>query len=63
LRSIPTLAIRGALSDLLSPHVFERMRREKPDLHQLTVPNRGHAPLLHEPQCQEAIDRFLASIP
>ncbi len=62
LRSIPTLAIRGALSDLLSSHVFERMRREKPDLQQLTVPNRGHAPLLHEPQCQEAIDRFLAGI-
>jgi pimeloyl-ACP methyl ester carboxylesterase len=62
LRSIPTLAIRGALSDLLSPQVFERMRREKPDLQQLTVANRGHAPLLHEPQCQEAIDRFLASL-
>jgi pimeloyl-ACP methyl ester carboxylesterase len=63
LRSIPTLAIRGELSDLLSPQVFERMRRENPDLRQLSVPNRGHAPLLHEPQCQEAIDRFLAEIP
>jgi len=62
LRTIPTLAIRGALSDLLSPPVFERMRREKPDLLQLTVANRGHAPLLHEPQCQDAIDRFLAAI-
>jgi pimeloyl-ACP methyl ester carboxylesterase len=63
LRSLPTLAIRGALSDLLSPQVFERMRREKPDLQQLTVPNRGHAPLLHESPCQDAIDRFLASLP
>lgn len=62
LRSIPTLAIRGALSDLLSTHVFERMRREKPDLHHLTVPNRGHAPLLHEPMCEAAIDRFLADL-
>ena len=63
LRSIPTLAIRGELSDLLSPSIFERMRREKPDLLQLSVPNRGHAPLLHEPFCQEALDRFLEHIP
>lgn len=62
LRSIPTLAIRGELSDLLSSHVFERMRREKPDLAQLSVPNRGHAPLLHEPVCQEALDEFLAGL-
>jgi pimeloyl-ACP methyl ester carboxylesterase len=62
LRSTPTLAIRGELSDLLSSQVFERMRREKPDLQQLSVPNRGHAPLLHEPLPQAAIDRFLASI-
>jgi pimeloyl-ACP methyl ester carboxylesterase len=63
LRCVPTLAIRGELSDLLSPQVFERMRAEKPDLLQLTVPNRGHAPLLHEPLCQDAIDRFLATLP
>jgi pimeloyl-ACP methyl ester carboxylesterase len=63
LRAIPTLAIRGELSDLLSLHVFERMRREKPDLHCLSVPNRGHAPMLHEPVCATAIDRFLAGIP
>jgi pimeloyl-ACP methyl ester carboxylesterase len=62
LRSIPTLAIRGGLSDLLSPAIFERMRREKPDLQQLNVPNRGHAPLLHESQCREAIERFLAGL-
>jgi len=62
LRSIPTLAIRGALSDLLSPQIFEGMKREKPDLVQVTVPNRGHAPLLHEPECASAIDGFLAAI-
>jgi pimeloyl-ACP methyl ester carboxylesterase len=62
LRAIPTLAIRGELSDLLSASIFERMRREKPDLQQLSVPNRGHAPLLHEGDCQVAIDRFFDSI-
>lgn len=63
LQSIPTLAIRGERSDLLSPEVFDRMQREKPDLIRLTVPNRGHAPLLHELLCHEAIDRFLAPLP
>jgi len=63
LRSIPTLAIRGELSDLLSERVFERMQREKPDLIRLSVPNRGHAPLLHEPLCQNALDQFLATLP
>ncbi len=63
LQSIPTLAVRGELSDLLSERVFERMQREKPDLVRLSVPNRGHAPLLHEPSCQSVIDTFLATLP
>jgi pimeloyl-ACP methyl ester carboxylesterase len=63
LYSIPTLAIRGELSDLLSARVFERMQREKPDLVRLSVPNHGHAPLLHEPICQDAIDTFLTRLP
>lgn len=63
LLSIPTLAIRGELSDLLSTRVFDRMQREKGDLERLSVPNRGHAPLLHEPLCQQAIDRFLERLP
>jgi len=63
LQTIPTLAIRGELSDLLSARVFRRMQTEKPDLVRLSVPNRGHAPLLHEPLCQDAIDTFLAGLP
>ena len=57
---VPQLVIRGALSDLLSAATVERMAREKPDLEQLTVANRGHVPLLDEPECLEAIDAFLA---
>ncbi len=60
LRHIPTLAIRGALSDLLSPATFERMAAEKPDLQRLTVAHRGHTPLLDEVECVAAIDAFLA---
>ncbi len=61
LASVPVLAIRGATSDILSPATLERMKREKPDLGVLTVANRGHAPLLDEPECLVAIDQFLAA--
>ena len=57
---VPMLVIRGGVSDLLSAATVERMRREKPDLEHLTVPNRGHTPLLDEPECLAAIDGFLA---
>jgi pimeloyl-ACP methyl ester carboxylesterase len=59
LRSLPILAIRGANSDVLNSSTLERMRREKPGLVTLTVSNRGHAPLLDEPECVAAIDAFL----
>jgi hypothetical protein len=39
------------------------MQREKPGLEVLTVANRGHAPLLDEPGCVAAIERFLAAAP
>ncbi len=57
---VPLLVIRGALSDLLSAATVARMAREKPELHQLTVANRGHTPLLNEPECVAAIDAFVA---
>ena len=58
---VPMLAIRGAESDILSEPTLARMQREKPGLRTLTVANRGHAPLLDEPGCVEAIDEFLAA--
>jgi pimeloyl-ACP methyl ester carboxylesterase len=58
---VPMLAIRGAQSDILSAATLARMQREKPDLSTLTVANRGHAPLLDEPECVAAIDEFLAA--
>jgi hypothetical protein len=36
------------------------MQREKPDLETLTEPERGHAPLLAEPECMSAFDPFFA---
>jgi len=61
LAQIPILAIRGAQSDVLSSATLARMQREKPELEVLTVANRGHVPLLDEPECVVAIDQFLAA--
>jgi len=60
LRGIPMLAIRGERSDILSAATFARMKAENPDLAQLEVSQRGHVPLLDEPECIAAIDAFLA---
>ena len=62
LRRVPVLAIRGALSEVLSPATFARMAAEKPDLVQLTLPEVGHAPMLDEPETEHAIDDLLARI-
>jgi pimeloyl-ACP methyl ester carboxylesterase len=62
LRGIPILAIRGAQSDILSAATFAKMKAENPELIQLEVAQRGHVPLLDEPECIVAIDRFLAQV-
>jgi pimeloyl-ACP methyl ester carboxylesterase len=62
LRGIPMLAIRGAQSDILSAATFAKMKLENPELVQLEVAQRGHVPLLDEPECIAAIDAFLAQI-
>jgi pimeloyl-ACP methyl ester carboxylesterase len=59
LRDIPMLAIRGAQSDILSAATFAKMKLENPQLMQLEVAQRGHVPLLDEPECIAAIDSFL----
>jgi pimeloyl-ACP methyl ester carboxylesterase len=59
LRTLPVLVLRGALSDILSAGTVERMAREKPDLERVTVADRGHVPLLDEPEALAAIDHFL----
>ncbi len=61
LAKVPILSIRGAHSDILSEATLARMQREKPGLKVLSVANRGHAPLLDEPECVAAIDEFLAA--
>jgi pimeloyl-ACP methyl ester carboxylesterase len=62
LRHTPMLAIRGARSDILSAATFARMKEENPGLQQLEVANRGHVPLLDEPECLAALDALLSQI-
>lgn len=59
LKDIPTLIVRGGLSDLLMVSTVEEMQRRKPDLRTVEVPDVGHAPFLTEPAGWAAIKAFL----
>lgn len=62
LGKVPVLAIRGALSDVLSEATFARMAHEKSDLMRVSVPDVGHTPSLEEPEARAALDAFLAPL-
>ncbi len=62
LAAIPTVVLRGALSDLLAPSTVEKMKAAKPDLVTVEVPDRGHAPLLDEPAAVAAIESLIARV-
>lgn len=61
--TMPCLVLRGEFSDILSAETVERMKTVKPDLKKAVIPNRGHAPLLYEPESLAAIDLFLDQLP
>ncbi len=62
LDSVPTLLIRGELSDLLTVEDAEKAVAVLSDARLVTVPDVGHAPMLDEPEALAAIDAFLARI-
>jgi len=62
MQDIPTLEIRGVLSDILDQQTYDEMARRKPDLVRVDVPNRGHVPLLDEPEALGAIESFIRSL-
>lgn len=62
LREKPVLVLRGALSDVLSAEVFDRMAEDMPNVQRFAVPNRGHVPLLDEEPVASVIDTFLANV-
>ena len=59
LNRVPTLAIRGALSDILSDETLKEMTERHPMLAAVTVEEEGHAPLLRDDQTIETIADFL----
>lgn len=62
LRSVPTLIVRGATSDILAADVADRMTAVLDHAELVTVAGVGHAPTLREPEIVPAIDRLLARI-
>ena len=59
LTGIPVLAIRGELSDILSPSTLNEMAERHPKLEQLTASGQGHAPLLRDGPTLERILAFV----
>ena len=59
LKDIPTLVLRGAESDILSPACFAEMQVVKPDMIAVEIPRAGHVPTLAEPESRAALDDFL----
>lgn len=59
----PLLAVRGAISDILSPDDLAYMQDRAPDMRSVVVPEVGHTPYLVEPAAWEAISAFLAEAP
>lgn len=62
LKETPTLVVRGALSDLLTPPIIDKMRNVHPDFDLAEIPRVGHAPMLTETAAWEAIEKFLMDI-
>ena len=56
---VPVLALRGALSGILSAETLRAMGEALPAMTSITVEDRGHPPLLSEPPVLEAIDAHL----
>ena len=63
LTPIPTLIVRGAISDILMTSTLAEMQRRKPDLQTASVPDVGHAPFMTEPAAWEALRTFLTAVP
>ena len=59
---VPTLAIRGENSDILSAETLEEMTRRRPLCESWVVPGQGHAPLLTDSVTIERIRTFVERV-
>ena len=57
--AVPTLVVRGGLSDLLSKETVAEMAARHPGLSVLEVPDEGHAPLFDDDASLDALVAFL----
>jgi pimeloyl-ACP methyl ester carboxylesterase len=62
MKPIPSLLVRGAISDILSAATADRMVETLPLMERVEMPRIGHAPTLFEPEVEAAIDRLLARV-
>ena len=62
IKKIPTVCIRGELSDILLEETFNKMKKVKKDLIQVIVKKCGHNPQLNEPEVIIAIENFFKLI-
>jgi pimeloyl-ACP methyl ester carboxylesterase len=60
---MPCLLLHGANSDVLTAEIVTQMEQVSPHMQTITVADRGHTPLLDEPEVLSALDEFLARIP
>ena len=58
----PLLIIRGGASDILSEKTAALMVKRHPGAKLVTIPKRGHAPLLDEAEAVRAISEFLSAM-
>ncbi|MEE2565700.1 alpha/beta fold hydrolase [Hyphobacterium marinum] len=61
LKPVPTLLIRGGISDLLSKQTVAEMLRHNPDMTVCEVSQVGHAPFMTETEAWGALAAFLES--
>lgn len=59
MKSVPTVVLRGELSDILSADTLNKMAERHPDLVPVTTADKGHVPLMTEPECIAAIDHLI----
>ena len=62
LGNLPLMAIRGALSDILSADTLTQMADRHPGLAQVTVAGAGHVPTLNESDVTGPLDAFVATL-
>ncbi len=62
LKDVPTVLVRGGLSDLLSEEIAGKMAQVHGDLTLATVPRVGHAPMLDEAEATTAINALLERV-